>query len=269
MVDKIIAGYDVVLGTRYRYGGSIPKNWGFHRKLISVLGNLFITLVFCSNKISDWTGGFGAISKDVFKLAKKSISLQKGYTFQISLHKACLDSGAKIAEVPFDFKNREFGKSKLGGEYFINAMYFVITKRLIEILHSSFLKVCVVGTIGATIQLLSFRFFRSMTSYDILSHNLSIELAVMSNFILNNFFTFRSHRVTNSILSYIKNFAKFNLISLGSIIIQNIVMRIGLLVFREDIPHIKDYLNISGILIGLVCNYYLYSKIIWKTKKKK
>ena len=269
-VDKIDEGYDLVLGTRYKKNGSIPKNWGIHRKMLSVLGNIFIRFVFLNNSISDWTGGYKAISKDLYKKVKSDVVIQKGYTFQISFNKSALKHGAKIAEVPFDFKDREYGKSKLGPEYFVNALVFVLVTRINDILSSNFLKICIVGTIGASIQFITFRFFRSLIPFNIISHNLSIELAVLSNFILNNYFTFHSHRIKNGIYNFVKNFIKFNLISLGSIIIQNIVMRVGLLVFNENtVPHLKDYLNVVGIFMGLICNYYLYSRIIWKKKVKK
>src|SRR3990167_10227213 len=48
---------DVVLGSRYVKGGSIPKNWGLHRKIISVFGNV-ITILFLTFKYKDFTSGF-------------------------------------------------------------------------------------------------------------------------------------------------------------------------------------------------------------------
>lgn len=267
-IDKIEEGYDLVLGTRYRLGGSIPKNWGFHRKFLSVGGNLFIRILFLSSKISDWTGGYKALNKKVYNLAKDRISKQKGYTFQISLNKVAIENKLKIVEVPFAFKDRELGKSKLGPEYLKNALYFVITTRIYDLLHWNFLKVCFVGGIGATIQFVSFKLLREFIPFDLISHNISIELAVFSNFVLNNFFTFKNQRVTN-IFTFIKTFLKFNAVSFGSIIVQNIVMRVGLFIFGENsIPHIKDYLNLGGIVFGLFFNYYFYTHFIWNKKKK-
>lgn len=267
-IEKLELGYDLVLGTRYKKGGSIPKNWGFHRKFLSVVGNLFIRVLFLNTTISDWTGGFKALNKKVYLCAKDKIAQQKGYTFQISLNKSAIDNGLKIAEIPFDFKDREFGKSKLGPEYLKNALSFVLLTRFNDLLHWPFLKVAIVGTIGASIQFVSFRFLRSFIPYDIVSHNMSIELAVLSNFILNNSFSFKNQKITNP-LKFFKTFITFNFVSFGSIIVQNIVMRTGLFLFGSSDPHIKDYLNITGIVFGLFFNYYFYTHIIWTKKLKR
>ena len=36
-IKKIEQGADFVVGTRYSGGGSIPENWGLHRKILSKL----------------------------------------------------------------------------------------------------------------------------------------------------------------------------------------------------------------------------------------
>jgi dolichol-phosphate mannosyltransferase len=52
-LQKIDEGYDFVLGSRYIPGGSIPENWGFHRKFLSIVGNLFINVVLTNFSIRD------------------------------------------------------------------------------------------------------------------------------------------------------------------------------------------------------------------------
>ena len=56
---------DIVLGSRYIRGGSIPGDWGLHRKLLSTLGNLTIRL-FLGWKIHDWSTGYRVITKKVY-----------------------------------------------------------------------------------------------------------------------------------------------------------------------------------------------------------
>ena len=44
MVEAYLNGADYVIGSRYIKGGSIPKEWGFTRKVFSYFGNLIIRL---------------------------------------------------------------------------------------------------------------------------------------------------------------------------------------------------------------------------------
>src|SRR5579859_6306258 len=55
-LEKLDAGYDMVLGSRYIPGGSIPQNWGLHRKFLSVVGNILIQIILTDFHIKDWTG---------------------------------------------------------------------------------------------------------------------------------------------------------------------------------------------------------------------
>ncbi|HBO10464.1 TPA: glycosyltransferase family 2 protein, partial [Candidatus Collierbacteria bacterium] len=60
MLVKLEQGADLVLGSRYIPGGSIPEHWGFHRKFLSVGGNLFIQFIMLNRAIRDWTTGYRA-----------------------------------------------------------------------------------------------------------------------------------------------------------------------------------------------------------------
>jgi len=65
-LKKIDEGADMVLGTRYSDGGSIPQNWPPQRKAFSIVANIFVRTVFMKFSVHDWTGGYRAIKKEVF-----------------------------------------------------------------------------------------------------------------------------------------------------------------------------------------------------------
>lgn len=264
-LEKADQGFDYVIGTRYRGGGKIPSNWGLYRKFLSVGGNLFIRLLFLTNKVSDWTSGYKLISKKVFTSLGKDPFIQKGYTFQIAVSKKVLGLGYKIAEIPYEFVDREKGKSKLGAGFVIYTFIYVVKTRIIDFITSSFFKVCLVGTVGAIIQITTFAYTKDRIEIHV-AHNLSIFLAIVSNYLLNNFFSFRVRRI-QGLSSIIKRFPAFFMVSLGSLIIQNVVMVIGLRLWGFSNSH-ENILNVVGILIGLVFNFTLYNKVIWKKTKK-
>jgi len=284
-LEKIDNGYDMVLGSRYISGGGIPDDWGFDRKFLSVVGNFVIMTVLTDFRIRDWTGGYRAITKKVYEDIYIELDSQRfsGYTFQIGfLHKA-VRKGYKIGEVPFKFVDRTEGESKLGGEYIKNTLIYIFKVRLEEIMKNRFFKFAFVGGIGTLIQLTALTILRSiipefnllfLTSF-LLSTLLSIELAIISNFILNNLWTFSDRKLEPKQIP--SKFIQFNVASTGSIIIQFIVnffgeTFIGLKPLFK-LPVINFMIDtglifaMTGIIIGLFWNFFAYNKFIWKKTK--
>jgi putative flippase GtrA len=73
---------------------------------------------------------------------------------------------------------------------------------------------------------------------------MSAELAIISNFLLNNTWSFKHKKIVGGTFAYVLNFLKFNFLSLGSILIQGVGMFLTL-------RFLGDYvLNIMGIHIG-------------------
>ncbi|PIR43560.1 hypothetical protein COV24_01925 [candidate division WWE3 bacterium CG10_big_fil_rev_8_21_14_0_10_32_10] len=266
-ITLLSKGNDIVIGTRYRKGGGIPEEWTFVRKFLSRGGNLFTRIVFMQKNITDWTSGYSAISKKLFKDIRNELSVERGYNFQISLKKSAVNKGYIPVEIPYVFKERDYGTSKLGPEYLFRALYYVVTTRLKDIMSSYFFRVAIVGSIGASIQTLSFYVFYSILEISHLaSLLLSIELAIVNNFTLNNNFSFKNHKI-GAEKGLIKNFLKFNLLSCGSITVQFLVNSLGVFVLgKSDI--VVYSLVIIGIILGLITNYYFYTRLIWKIRKK-
>jgi dolichol-phosphate mannosyltransferase len=273
MLNKISEGYDLVLGSRYIKGGGIPEKWGLIRKFYSIFGNLFIRVVLTKFSIHDWTGGYRAIKRQVVEEILPALDQERfmGYTFQIGfLHKA-VRAGYKVAEVPFHFRDRTLGKSKLGAEYIKNTLLYILKVRFREITNARVFKFAVVGLVGAIIQLSTLEFGRQLFPYQ-LAYFISLELAVLSNFILSNRWTFADRKLVPHEIP--GKFIQFNLASLGSIIIQQVLAFLG-----ESFIGLKNLFVIPavsfqvdtgiifavvGILLGMVWNFFAYSRFVWK-----
>lgn len=284
-LDKIDAGYDMVLGSRYISGGGIPDDWGVYRKFLSVVGNLIIMTVLTDFRIRDWTGGYRAITKPVYESVKDELNSERfmGYTFQIGfLHKA-VRKGYKVTEVPFKFVDRTEGVSKLGNEYIKNTLLYILKVRIDEILNNRIFKFAFVGGVGTLVQLLSLTIIRQilpdfsllfLTSF-LLATLLSIECAIISNFVLNNLWTFSDRKLEASQVP--SKFIQFNLASVGSILIQLVINSLGEFIFGLrhlfTLPIIGMRIDtglifaVIGIFIGLFWNFFAYNKFIWKKKK--
>ncbi len=158
-----------------------------------------------------------------------------------------------------------------------------------------FLKFLVVGTIGFVINTIVLISGVKMGLSPSLSGPLGAELAILSNFILNNFWTFSDKTILSWQVLPAK-FIQFNILSFGSVVIQFIFLKVGELLFgltrfKEPfvevpflarMPLVKFALGLpvvgkiakkfsayfifycTGVAVGLVINFFIYSKIIWK-----
>ncbi|GIK83942.1 MAG: glycosyl transferase [Patescibacteria group bacterium] len=283
-MKAIDEGADMVVGSRYIPGGGIPDNWGIHRKFMSVVGNLVAQLLLTNFSIKDWTGGFRALRKKVYQAVVHKITDKEilGYTFQVGFLNAVYRSRFKIIEIPFKFVDRTIGESKLPLSYMQDTLLYLFRLRWNDLVTSRVFKFLVVGGVGTLIQLTSLQIFRSVLpdfqlaflSKFILATFLSIEIAIASNFLLNNSWTFADKKLDKS--KMLGKFLQFNLTSSGSIIIQLIVNFLGErfigLFDLFVVPIIGMVVDTglvfaaTGIIIGLFWNFFAYNKFIWKTK---
>lgn len=133
---EVEGGADMVIGSRYIKGGSIPKEWGIHRKIYSVLGNKVTSLLLGTVKINDWTSGFRVIKRKVFDKVSPQVqgTITQGYTFNIAFAYFAYMSGFLVSHTPIKFPDRSHGKSKLGLEYLVRTPIFLIKTRLGKLL---------------------------------------------------------------------------------------------------------------------------------------
>ncbi len=284
-LKEIENGSEMVIGSRYIPGGSIPKDWGLHRKLLSKVGNLAIRTILTNFTLTDWTTGYRAIKKHVFETIAPEMTGQRfsGYTFQIGFLYKAVQNKFKITEIPFHFVDRQIGKSKMGPEYIFNNLIFLTKIRLLELLNSRIFKFALVGGVGAVVQLGSLQLYRQLlpqfnfglfSSY-LLASVLSIETAIVSNFILNNSWTFADRQLSKT--SIPSKFIQFNLASAGSLLIQLIIATMGEQFIGLKHLFVLPMINFSidtglvfavtGILIGMFWNFFAYNFFIWKKKQ--
>lgn len=261
-LQKFDQGYDFVVGTRYSSGGSIPKNWGLHRKLFSIVGNMLVRTILTRFYIHDWTGGFRAIKKEVFLKEKKELENYKGYTFQVAfLHKSIRD-GFKVSEVPFKATDRTLGRSKIAPlEYIMNLLKYVITARIFELIHSPFLKYAITGFIGYVINAAVLEILYRKGFHPSAAGAVGAELSIIWNFTVNNVWAFSNYSI-RSPLKILLKFPQFNLVSLGSLVIISTVLGIGTFLFGPSYRQI--YLIIAIGLFVIPYSYSMYNIFIWK-----
>lgn len=262
-IQKIEDGYDYVIGSRFVKGGSIPKEWGFNRKFLSVGGNLFSKIVLGIYSVSDFTSGFKAsrVKNYLDRLDLNSVR-SKGFAYKIDLLYKMYKLGAKIAEVPIAFGLRDRGNSKMERNNATDSLKVVLSIRINE--NKSFIKFCVVGVCGLITDTLLFNIFRLTVFDPALSAIVSGFLAMLVTFTLNNIWSFGEKRISG-LAKLAGTFVVYCASSMIPILVRSQLVDL----FVKALGHSFLVANTGfglGILIGLVWNYVVYSKIIWRNR---
>ena len=268
LVEKFDQGYDHVIGSRFVKGGSIPKEWAFYRKFLTVVGSsLFsrIVLFFPKiNKVRDVSTGLkltrvkGVLDKVDFSKIANDFCYKTQILYQI------VNMGAKVIEVPLQFKLREKGETKMGFNTVIGTFKAIILLRLTDPKTLRFIKFGTVGFVGYLVNAFFLSFFAKIGFPEWAAWAASTELAIISNFTFNNLWTFKMEKITGLGKLTFK-FLQFNFTSAGALIIQTVVGTIGVAIFGAQ--HRQILLPFIILFMVLPYNYFMYNAVIWKTSK--
>lgn len=128
LLAALSAGADLAIGSRYVRGGSTP-GWDLRRRIISRCGSLFARSVLLL-PYRDLTGGFKAWRPDLLRQLVASTAYAQGYGFQIEMTWLAHRGGARVAELPIAFRDRQLGQSKMSGAIMREALLMVLRLRL-------------------------------------------------------------------------------------------------------------------------------------------
>ncbi len=115
--------YDLVIGSRWIPGGKVV-NWPAHRKLISLAGN-FYTSVMLGLKVKDATAGYRAYRADFLKSLNLANVASHCSSFQVVMTNRSHRAKGRIVEVPITFVERTQGASKMTTAIVLEALWLV------------------------------------------------------------------------------------------------------------------------------------------------
>jgi len=111
LLREVDHGADLVVGSRYVPGGSVP-HWPWFRRALSRYGNRYAGFVLGTG-VTDATSGYRAYPADTLKAIDFASTRAKGYGFQIETAYRVWKWGGRIVEVPITFTDRVKGHSKM------------------------------------------------------------------------------------------------------------------------------------------------------------
>ncbi|MBK8020131.1 MAG: polyprenol monophosphomannose synthase [Chloroflexi bacterium] len=121
LIEKLIAGYDLVIGSRFMRGGGVDRTWSFFRKLLSWFANGLYVRILLGIPVSDSTGGFRIWRRETLVGMDLNRIGANGYVFQVEMAYVAHKLGYRLAEIPIYFPDRERGKSKMGSHIIVEA----------------------------------------------------------------------------------------------------------------------------------------------------
>lgn len=251
LMSEIDAGADFVIGSRYVRGGSIPRNWGFMRRLNSRAGNIVARYVTGLYRIRDCTAGFRAIHASVLREIDFARLRVQGYAFQVALLHAAVTNGARVVEIPVDFIDRTRGESKLGLSDIIEFIWNAWWIRLQS--SKTFIKFAIVGASGVVVNLGVFTALLAMGMNKFLASPLAIEVSIFSNFLLNNYWTFRWRKTKDRVRTKGLKFNAVSFVSLGVSYATFLAVSAAFPALPPQIP------QLVGIFPAMLVNYFLNS----------
>lgn len=274
LITAMDNGADYVIGSRYVPGGEIPKEWGIHRKIISRFGGLFAQVVLWRFNVHDMTSGYKLTKSSFLKKVDLDHLYSKYYAYKLHILHDVLKQGAKVAEVPIIFYERKEGSSKITRKDLFDSFWVVIRLRLRD--SARFIKFLIVGGTGFIVQLIIIDICIRLGVEQFVASMLGGEAAIISNFLLNNMWTFSDTKSIKEKGGFFRRLVKFNTASLGSIGIQGLVTYVAVRLLGEtvillgySIHTAKIILFPTIIFLVIPLNYMVYNKVIWKTQKLK
>lgn len=118
MVKAADDGADLVIGSRYVVGGSV-KGWAKSRLIISIIGNWY-SRIMLGLKTKDNTAGFRLYKLNKLANIDFNKATANGYAFQVQM--TYLFKDLKVIEVPIQFVERQYGKSKMTANVALEAL---------------------------------------------------------------------------------------------------------------------------------------------------
>ncbi|QLH73947.1 glycosyltransferase family 2 protein [Rhodopseudomonas palustris] len=247
---------DLVIGSRYIEGGS-ADSFDRQRAGISAIATQ-VAQKALKIEVADPMSGFFMIRRDRFEQLAPELSTQG---FKILLDVIATARGSlRIVEVPFTFGSRLHGESKLDSMVALDFLGLVLAKFSHDVLSLRFILFALVGSTGVVVHFVTlFVVLKLFEQPFAEAQGAAALVAMTSNFILNNFLTYRDQRLKG--FAIVRGLLLFYLVC-GVGLLANV--GVAFAVYNE---HITWWLaGAAGALMGVVWNYAMSGLFVWRKR---
>ena len=248
--------FDLVVGSRYIEGGS-ADSFNRQRAGASALATEVAKRVL-KVQVADPMSGFFMIRRDRFEELAPQLSTQG---FKILLDVVATAHGAlRAKEIPYTFGSRLHGESKLDSMVALDFVGLVLAKLTGDVVSLRFLLFAMVGSLGLVVHFAALYTALEVFRIPFASAQATGAVCAMtSNFILNNFLTYRDQRLKG--VAILRGLLLFYLVcSVG------LFANVGVAFSVYDQQPIWWLAGAAGALMGVVWNYAMSGLFVWRKR---
>jgi dolichol-phosphate mannosyltransferase len=257
MVERLRAGdADLVVASRYAGAGSAAGLASGLRARISRYGNTLARRVL-GVRLSDPMSGFFMLRRAVVDAAAPKLSSQG---FKILLDLVTSSRDLRIVELPYVFRERQHGDSKLDARIAIDFLGLLFAKRVSDKVSFRFVMFCLVGLTGVAIHMSALIVARDLAQLSFVPAQIAATVfAIAWNFTLNNALTYHDQRLSGQ--GFITGLLRFEIVcAIGAI------SNVGVASWMFHYDSGWWIAGLAGALLSATWNYVVSAAFVWKAR---
>jgi len=263
-------GADMVVGSRFVKDGG-TENWSRKRAFISLVARLFS--VFLS-PFKDNTSGFFMFRRQILEGARL-----RPVGYKIFLEMLVKTRAQSVVEEPILFRDRTRGQSKLTARTtldYLRHLAALFRYVLLEAGHGrevgvtvTFARFSLVGLFGVGVNYGLFALLHhALGVHHLAAAALAIEISIIGNFLLNNFWTWR-RRVRPGLDGLLARAARYHAVAGLAAFGGNWCL---LWLLRDGLGVDMDAAYLAGIAVGMIVNFLLndrwtFARTLWEGRR--
>lgn len=249
---------DVAIGSRNVAGGAMGEGLSPIRRMVSD-GGAALANAALPVKVADPMSGFFALPRSLFEEIAPRLTAT-GFKILLDI---LLSAGRplRVAEIPYTFRAREAGESKLDAAVLLEFGGLLADKALGGLVPLRFMAFALVGGIGVLVHLAALGLLHGVGPLGFNAAQWGATLVAMTaNFLLNNRITYRDRRLRGPRL--LRGLVLFYLVcgigAAANVGVAGLLVRDGLLGW--------GLAGAAGALLTVVWNYAVSSTLVWRPR---
>jgi dolichol-phosphate mannosyltransferase len=249
---------DVVVASRNLDAGGMGE-FDPRRVRLSRLGAWLARVILPRVALTDPMSGFFVLRREFLD---KVVRRTSGIGFKILLDLiASSPEPVRLAELPYRFRNRERGESKLDMKVSIEFIFLLLDKLFGGYVPARFVAFVLAGTPGLVLHLLILGLLTQPAKFDFFPANAAATGSAMTlNFFVNNWFTWRDARLRGKDL--VRGLGAFYLVcSVGALL----SFALAQYLYEKSVPWYGA--GVAGMAVASVWNFAASQVLTWRRRR--